>query len=121
MARASVRWPTGPRTIFFDNVASRTTLSKAVGDGRIRRIAPRIYTADLRSELSEIVGANWPVLCNHYLPGAVIVDRSAATAWSDSRRDTHGRGPHNSHVDQAARSRNQNPTRNSLRVRPALE
>ena len=79
MAPASVRWPTGPHTIFFDNVASRTTLSKAVGDGRIRRIAPRIYTAALRSELSEIVGANWSEICNHYLPGAVIVDRSAAT------------------------------------------
>ena len=79
MAPTSLRWPTGLRTIFFDNVASRTTLSKAVGDGRIRRIAPRIYTADLRSELSEIVGANWSELCNHYLPGAVIVDRSAAT------------------------------------------
>ena len=79
MVPASLRWPSGPRTIFFDDVASRTTLSKAVGDGRIRRVAPRIYTADLRSELAEIVGANWSGLCNHYLPGAVIVDRSAAT------------------------------------------
>ncbi len=74
-----MRWPTGPRTIFFDHVASRTTLSKAVRDGRIRRLAPRIYTADLTSDPAEIVRANWSELCNHYLPGAVIVDRSAAT------------------------------------------
>ena len=76
---AAGRWPTGPRTIFFDDVASRTTLSKAAGAGRIRRIAPRIYTADLKSDPAEIVGANWSELCSHYLPGAVIVDRSAAT------------------------------------------
>ncbi|MCY3565953.1 MAG: Fic family protein [Gammaproteobacteria bacterium] len=79
MTPAAERWPTGPRTIFFDNVASRTTLSKAVGAGRIRRIAPRLYTADLTSDPAEIVRANWSELCNHYLPGAVIVDRSAAT------------------------------------------
>ncbi len=79
MSPATPRWPTGPRTIFFDDVASRTTLSKAVGDGRVRRIAPRVYTADLTSDASEIVEANWSELCNHFLPGAVIVDRSAAT------------------------------------------
>ena len=79
MAPARPRWPTGPRTTFFDGVASRTTLSKAVADGRIRRIAPRVYTADLSSDPSEIVEANWSELCNHFLPRAVIVDRSAAT------------------------------------------
>ncbi|MCP5069704.1 MAG: cell filamentation protein Fic [bacterium] len=80
MAPATPRWPTGPRTIFFDDVASRTTLSKAVGDGRLRRIAPRIYTADLTSDPSGIVAANWSELCNHLLPGAAIVDRSAVTS-----------------------------------------
>ncbi len=80
MATARPRWPTGPRTLFFDDVASRTTLSKAVGDGRIRRLAPRIYSADLVSAESEIVRENWPLLCSHLLPGAVIVDRSAATS-----------------------------------------
>lgn len=76
---AAERWPTGTHTIFFDNVASRTTLSKAVRNGRIRRIAARVYSADLRSDPAEIVGANWSELCSHYLPGAVIVDRSAAS------------------------------------------
>ena len=80
MATARPRWPTGPRTLFFDDVASRTTLSKAVGDGRIRRLAPRIYSADLVSAESEIIWKNWSLLCGHLLPGAVIVDRSAATS-----------------------------------------
>ncbi len=72
------KWPTGPRSVFFDDVAGSTTLSKAVAQGRIRRLAPRIYTADLASDPSEIVRANpWRILAR-LLPGAVIVDRSAA-------------------------------------------
>jgi len=79
MARsARVKWPTGPRTVFFDDVAGSTTLSKAVAEGRIRRLAPKIYTADLRSDPTEIVRENpWRILAR-LLPGAVIVDRSAA-------------------------------------------
>ncbi len=79
MARVGrVRWPTGPRTVFFDDAAGSTTLSRAVGEGRIRRLAPKIYTADLRSDASEIVLANpWRILAR-LCPAAVIVDRSAA-------------------------------------------
>ena len=72
-------WPTGPRTVFFDDVASRTTLSKAVGSGAIQRIAPRVFSADTSSSAEEIVLANWSDICGHLVPGAVIVDRSAAT------------------------------------------
>ena len=79
MARAGrVSWPTGPRTVFFDDMAGSTTLSKAVGEGRIRRLAPKIYTTDMASEPAEIVRANpWRILAK-LLPAAVIVDRSAA-------------------------------------------
>ena len=76
--RPAIHWPTGARTVFFDDVASRATLSKAVRDGRIRRIAPRLYSADLESSADEIVLANrWPIL-GRLLPGALIADRSAA-------------------------------------------
>jgi len=87
MARAGgVKWPTGPRTVFFDDAAGSTTLSRAVGEGRIRRLAPKIYTADLTSEAAEIVLANpWRILAR-LCPGAVIVDRSAA----DGGRIAHG-------------------------------
>ncbi len=64
--------------MFFDDVAGATTLSNAVTDGRIRRLAPKIYTADLASAPETIVLANpWRILAR-LLPGAVIVDRSAA-------------------------------------------
>ena len=71
-------WPKGPRTVFFQDVASRPMLSRAVREGRIRRIAPNVYTADLVSRPEEVVRANrWPILAR-VLPGAVIADRSAA-------------------------------------------
>lgn len=76
--RLSTPWPTGQRTVFFDDVASRSTLGRAIAAGRIRRLAPRLYSSDLATEPAEIVIANrWPIL-GRLLPGAVIVDRSAA-------------------------------------------
>ena len=76
--RPAIHWPTDPRTVFFDDVASRDTLGKAVRDGRIRRIAPRLYSADLENPADEIVLANrWRIL-GRLLPGALIADRSAA-------------------------------------------
>ena len=76
--RPAIPWPTGVRTVFLDDVASRATLSRAVSDGRIRRIAPRLYSADLESTADEIVLANrWPIL-GRLLPGALVADRSAA-------------------------------------------
>lgn len=79
MARTvSTPWPTEARTVFFDDVASRDTLSRAVANGRIRRLAPRLYSADLLSDPAEIVVENrWRIL-GRILPGAVIADRSAA-------------------------------------------
>ena len=79
MARtASTPWSTGVRTVFFDDVASRDTLSRAVASGRIRRLAPRLYTADLLSDPAEVVVENrWRIL-GRVLPGAVVADRSAA-------------------------------------------
>ena len=79
MARPrSSPWPTGPRTVFFQDVASRPTLTKAVREGRIRRLAPNVFTADLVSAPEETVAENrWPILAR-ILPGAVVADRSAA-------------------------------------------
>ena len=76
--RVSTPWPTEAHTVFFDDVASRDTLSRAVARGRIRRLAPRLYSADLISDPAEIVAANRWLILGRILPGAVIVDRSAA-------------------------------------------
>ena len=71
-------WPSGLRTVFFQDVASRPMIAKAIREGRIRRLAPNIYTADLMSRPAEIISANrWSILAN-VLPGSVIADRSAA-------------------------------------------
>ena len=82
MARATASyWPTGPRTAFFDDeegVASAQTLGRAVAEGHIRRLAPRLYTADLVSDPAQIVAENRWYILGRLLPGAVIVDRSAA-------------------------------------------
>ena len=76
--RVSTPWPTEAHSVFFDDVASRDTLSRAVARGRIRRLAPRLYSADQVSDPAEIVVANRWLIVGRMLPGAVIVDRSAA-------------------------------------------
>ncbi len=49
--------------MFFDDVASRPVLTQAIGEKRIRRLAPRVYTADLRSAPFEIIAENrWQIL-----------------------------------------------------------
>lgn len=71
-------WPTTPGSVFFGDVASVATLSRAVKDGRIRRLARGLYSADLRSDPAELVARNrWAILAR-LVPDAVIADRSAA-------------------------------------------
>ena len=81
--------------MFFDDVASRETLSRAVADGRIRWLAPRLYTADLLNDRAGIVvGSRWRIL-GRMLPAAVIADRSAAraAAWAKACRSCWPREP----------------------------
>ena len=76
--RPGIHWPTGARTVFFDDAASAATLSKAVKERRIRRLAPRVYSADFVSSDDEIVSKNCWKIVGKFLPGALIADRSAA-------------------------------------------
>jgi hypothetical protein len=79
MARPSVTpWPTAPGSVFFGDVASVATLSRATADGRVRRLGPGVYTADLHAEPADLVARNrWPIVAR-FMPDAVITDRSAA-------------------------------------------
>lgn len=86
-ARRAPRWPTGARTVFFGDVASKATLGRAVQDGRIRRIYPQIYSADVDSPVEETVVENRWLIVSRLLPGALIADRSAA----EDGRITDGR------------------------------
>lgn len=79
MARQpAIPWPTTPGSVFFSDVASGAALSRATKDGRIRRLAPGLYSADLRSDPAELIARNrWAVVAR-FVPDALIADRSAA-------------------------------------------
>lgn len=71
-------WPTTPGSVFFGDAASGATLSRAVKDGRIRRLARGLYSADLRGAPAELVARNrWKIVAR-FVPDALIADRSAA-------------------------------------------
>src|SRR5690606_23317499 len=67
-------WPTTPGSVFFGDVASAATLSRAVRDGRIRRLARGLYSADLRADPAELVARNRWVIVARLLPDAIIAD-----------------------------------------------
>lgn len=71
-------WPTNPGSVFFGDVANVATLSRAVKDGRIRRLARGLYSADLRADPAELVARNRWVIVARLVPDALIADRSAA-------------------------------------------
>jgi hypothetical protein len=76
--QASTPWPTAPGSVFFSDAASDATLSRATKDGRIRRLARGLYSADLRADAAELVArSRWKIVAR-LVPDAMIVDRSAA-------------------------------------------
>ncbi len=71
-------WPTARGSVFFNDVAPASTLSRAVASGRIRRLAAGIYTADLTTPPELLVDGNrWEILAR-IAPDAIVADRSAA-------------------------------------------
>lgn len=76
--RPTSPWPTTPGTVFLGRSFSASTLGRAVREGRIRRLAQGVYTADLVSDPADLVSRNrWTVVAG-LLPDAMIADRSAA-------------------------------------------
>jgi hypothetical protein len=76
--RAKTQWPTERGTVFFADEAPRPTISRAVTGGRVRRLAPNLYTADLVTDAAALIDRNrWRVV-GKFLPGAIVSDRSAA-------------------------------------------
>ena len=72
-------WRRSPNSLFFAGEASASKLSRAVRDGRIRRMARGVYTADLSTDPSRLIQRNvWAVVA-HFAPDAIIADRTAAT------------------------------------------
>ncbi len=60
-----------------DSVVSRS-ISKAEKDGKVRKIAPRIYTTNLRDSIEHIIKRNFFEILKWRLPNAVISHRSAS-------------------------------------------
>lgn len=59
-----------------DPVRSRE-ISRAVAAGKMRKIAPKLYTDDLKSPVADIVLRHRLEIAAHFYPGAVISHRSA--------------------------------------------
>jgi hypothetical protein len=76
--RPSSPWPTTPGSVFFAGDAAPATLSRAVNDGRIRRLAQRLYSADLTASPDALVERNRWRIVSRFVPDALIADRSAA-------------------------------------------
>ncbi|MBI5783606.1 MAG: Fic family protein [Gammaproteobacteria bacterium] len=65
--------------IVFGSADTRisTQISREVRAGRLRRIAPKLYTSNLKDAPASIVGRNLYTILGHYFPKAVISHRSA--------------------------------------------
>lgn len=60
-----------------DSVVSRT-ISRSEKDGKIRKIAPRIYTTNMRDSIEYIIKRNFFEILKWRLPDAIISHRSAS-------------------------------------------
>lgn len=79
MARPSTTpWPTTPGSVFFGDAASGATLSRAVAEGRIRRLARGVFTADMDAAPPDVIARNRWAIIARLMPDALIADRSAA-------------------------------------------
>lgn len=71
-------WPTAPGSVFFGDVTSAASLSRAAKSGRIRRLARGVFSADLTTQPEQLIARNrWTVVAR-LVPDALIADRSAA-------------------------------------------
>lgn len=69
------RWP----AIVVSSSQTTAAVSRAVRRGELRKIGPRLYTSDLSTEPERVVRRHLIEIVAGLAPGAVIVDRSAAT------------------------------------------
>ncbi len=73
MPRLSANWP----EVFLSTADIRRAVSDAARAGRVRKLASRLYTTNLRDEPEKVVRQHlWPIVAL-YFPGALIADRTA--------------------------------------------
>lgn len=65
-----------PEVIVSDTTTSRA-VSRAAGQGRLRKLASRLYTSNLKDAAEAIVRRNLWQIVGGYFPGALVADRTA--------------------------------------------
>lgn len=81
----STRWPTNRGSLFFSADYPKSSLTRAIREGRVHKLAPGVYTADLTAAPEHLVASHrWRIIARS-MPDAVLVDRSAAYAGVPSR------------------------------------
>lgn len=63
--------------VFISNAELSSRVYQAHKEGKIKKIASRLYTKNLRDDPRHIVVANWYHLLKSYYPDALIADRTA--------------------------------------------
>jgi hypothetical protein len=63
--------------VFVSSRATSSAVGKALKNGRLRKIASRLYTKNLTEAPEQIVKRNWHSLLRDYFPDALISDRTA--------------------------------------------
>src|SRR5680860_253083 len=62
---------------FFTGTAISDAVRYAVRSGKARKLGPRLYTRNIDDPLDVVARRNWAAIAAGYLPGAVIVGRTA--------------------------------------------
>ncbi|MCC5905550.1 MAG: Fic family protein [Balneolaceae bacterium] len=63
--------------LFVSNTEISSQVSQAVSDGKLKKIASRLYTKNFVDDPEVIVKRNWYHLLKEYYPDALIADRTA--------------------------------------------
>jgi len=63
--------------VFVSGKSMSSAVSKAVKDGRLRKIGSRLYTKNKMEAPDVLVKRNWHALLKEYFPDALIADRTA--------------------------------------------
>jgi hypothetical protein len=63
--------------VFVSDMGISKAVSAAVAQGRLRKLASRLYTRNLDEEPERLVRRNWYYLVTAYFPDALITDRTA--------------------------------------------
>lgn len=63
--------------VFVSSTEISSQVSQAVSDGKLKKLASRLYTKDMQDDPEVIVRRYWHQLLKEYYPDALITDRTA--------------------------------------------